>query len=318
MADRGGGGDMPIAPDPGGAPTMAQQAAQAPQATQAPQAAPNPVVQAVVGSYTPAILGAAGQIQGLQTQAGNLANIFGAQQATAQQSAGLQAAQLGLQGQQIGLQQQAVGNPLDFLSYYNTMTGITPSNLTDPSQIQAYLSALGGANFNPSNQQQMLGLQQAISQQQYGLQKGQFGIEKQQMLGQEAAQGSTQTVGAHQQMQQLGMSEAQAALQNIQTQAGYSLSEQDMQRQGQALNLTAQANGISEQQVVNGIQNTLNQIGLQGIMSVGDILNQINGIKTGTVSTVAQGTLQILAPYLLQNGINISQAVGNATQGLGG
>jgi hypothetical protein len=225
-------------------------------------------IQSQIGDVLSQILP---QLQAGGYQYGNLASNVGQINAASalqnyytNQSGSLQQAQNTISGEQIGLQQQGIGN---YGQYQQALAGqIAPNQIT--------------------NKQEMLGLQQNQAQQQWP-------IQQRNLLGSQMASGALGTQGTQDQYKQLTLSQQQQ-------QAGFSLSEADLQRSQSALDLSAKSNNLSSQQISNSISQALTQSGLNQVLSVSDIANQMAQIQAGGQSAI----LQALAPILQKYGVN--------------
>lgn len=220
-----------------------------------------------------------------------------------QQQFGVQQAQYGLQGQQLQQQQAHLGAQYGFQQQQDVLTGQTISH-----NIQDILKNYG------------------YQQQQFGVAQGQLNLAETQGRQSQAASGVYTSAGARGQMQQgfglqqrgLNISEAQAKTQEQsalfgqqQAQKGLTLTEaeqkeqygysteqvQDGQRQ---LALQQQSLGISEAQANVEYNNALKQLGLNNVMSVDQLKQQIAAVAGGGYSSMMSmmGQLVQLLPFL--------------------
>lgn len=226
---------------------------------------------------------AAGQVQqaGLQQQLGALGAETGLSNAYSQAMAGIQEGQMGIGREQLGIRGQGL-------------------------QAQMGLSAE----------------QQAIEQQQFGLQMSQFPEQQaqlalqnknatQQMQGSQAASGALNTEGSKSAQstlaseqgwaqQDLARAQQQALLGQQSEVAGYQYQQGEFGRSQQNLALMAQANGLSEQQLVEQLNYGIAQNNLQGKTSAGQLLAQMGSLAAGDISTAGAA----IAPIAYAGGVN--------------
>jgi hypothetical protein len=194
-----------------------------------------------------------------------------------EQQAANQLAQLGISGQQIGLQGQGLQAQAGLLG---TTTGLEQQEYG--LQQQQYPEQLAEAALNYKNNRQNL-------------------------LGNLAATGATNTVGSRNQQnllsqnyawQQADINRAQqeSQLQQKGTTAQQQYSAAEIARQQQNLKLVAQQNGLSIQEVQQQLGYGLAQAGLDYQQNLPQLLNSLAGIYTGELSTAEQsaGALGLL------------------------
>jgi hypothetical protein len=164
----------------------------------------------------------------------------------------------------------------------------------------------------------LLGTTSGLEQQEYGLQKQQypeqlaeaalnFQNNQRNLTGNLAAAGATNTVGGGAQQNLLsqnyawqtadiGRAQKEAELQQQGTLAQQQYSAADIARQQQNLALVAQANGLSQQEVVQQLGYGLKQAGLDVQQSIPQLLNSLTQIYGGNLSQVegAAGQLGLL------------------------
>lgn len=133
---------------------------------------------------------------------------------------------------------------------------------------------------------QQIGIQQTGVSQEQALQGVEQPIAQSELVGGLAAQGALNTKGSTQQQAQLG--------------AQQQYTNEQLANAQQNLGIMAQANGMSIQEVQNQLGYALAQSGLQGQMSVVDLLNQVGQINAGELS----GLENTLSPILFGAGLN--------------
>lgn len=202
-------------------------------------------------------------------------------------------------------------------AYQQAMAGL--------QQGQLGLSEQGTALQGQSLQLQegLSGQQQGIEQQQYGLQQTQYPEQQaeqalsyknqqQSLQGGLAASGALNTGGSKQQQstlaqqntwanQDIARSQALAGLGQQSEQAGFNEQQGQFGIAQQNLSLSAQANGLSEQQLVDQLNYGLAQNQESGIQSAGQLLAGMGSLASGDVSTEATA----LAPIGYAGGVNL-------------
>ena len=210
------------------------------------------------------------QGQGLQAQAGLLGTQYGIQQQTLAGQEQLAGTQYGISEQQIGAEAAAQAQSYGN-QVENTAGGLAAQGA---GNTQGAKQAISTGAFQNTQAQQAIGLQQAGTQAQYGFQQQQFGLEQQ---GQAAQQ--------------------QYSLGNI--------------ARGEAgLGLSAQANDLSTQQMVNQINYGMQQQGIQGQLSADQLYGQL-GQAQAQGATYTAGALGVSG--LLGN-VNLNQALSGINQ----
>jgi hypothetical protein len=173
-----------------------------------------------------------------------------------------------------------------------------------------------------------------LEQQEYGLQSQQYPEQlaeaalnyknnRQNLLGNLAASGASDTVGSRQQQNLLSQNyswqtadikraQQEAGLQQQGTLAQQQYSAAELARQQQNLSLVAQANGLSEQEVMQQLGYGLAQAGLDVKQAAPQLLNSLDQIFAGDLSQVegAVGSLGLLGSTGLANvgaasGVNV-------------
>jgi hypothetical protein len=280
-------------------PTIAQN-----QGSKNPQTATLGNVEAL---QAPAIAGTGLSLTGILGQMGLVGE--GVQQQTASQLQGEQ-----LSAAQLGLQQQ--GNTL---------------------QQQLLAKQLGLAPVQQGVEEEQYGYGQAQLANQIGLQQYLYPLQQQQQESAAAAQGSVNTIGQREAMGTLAEQE-KVSLGNLLLQqqsaqagqrgeeAGYQYSLSALANQQQQLQLAAQANGLSVQQLENQTNAALNQIQLGGASAADQLLTQEGGQlqtlgqEVGTVGAQATGLGINVSPGQLASSLlkNTGIDLGKAYAGYGG
>lgn len=220
--------------------------------------------------------------------AGNQYNLnqqqYGLTSTNLEQQAANQLAQLGISQQQLGLQGQGLQAEAGLLG---TTTGLEQKEYG--LQQQQYPEQLAEAALNYANNQQNLS-------------------------GNLAASGATNTVGAKNQQNLLSQNyqwqtadinraQQEAALQQQGTTAQQQYSAADLARQQQNLQLVAESNGLSVQEVQQQLGYGLAQAGLDVQQNLPQLLNSLSTIYGGDLSAVegAAGSLGLLGGTSLAN-----------------
>jgi hypothetical protein len=245
-------------------------------------------LQQILGQVESGIAPTLAQSELQAALAGNQYNLnqeqYGLTGTNLEQQAANQLAQLGISGQQLGLQGQGL-------------------------QAQAGL----------------LGVTTGLEQQEYGLQQQQYPEQlseaalnyqynRQNLTGNLAAGGATNTVGARNQENLLaqnyqwqtadiGRAQKEAQLQQQGTTAQQQYSAADIARQQQNLALVAESNGLSAQEVQQQLSYGLAQAGLDVKQNLPQLLNSLSQIYGGDLSQVegAAGQLGLLGGTSLAN-----------------
>lgn len=251
-------------------------------APQQQQAAPgNELLQQLLAGAAPQLASGDLQLALGQQQLSLYGPEVGAQQAYNTALAGYQGQQIGLSNQKLGIQQTALQQ--------------------QGAQQQA---------------------QQGFEQQQYGLQQGQYPEQyaeaqlayQNAMMntqGQQAISGTQNTVGGKQdistlnqnygfQKQDIARAQALSQLGQQSELSGYQYSQEQLQNAGQQLNLMAQANGISQQQMLTMLNYGNQQAGLGAQQDIISLLSSMAGTAGGQVSAAGAA----LSPIGFASGAN--------------
>jgi hypothetical protein len=251
-----------------------------------------------------------------QTTGGDLLNQLmagiGPQLAAGDINQNLLQQQLGMVGPQVQAQQ----------AYQGAMAGYQGQNLQLSEQ------GLGISQLANQQQQQQAATQQGFEQQQYGLQAGQYPEQQaeaalayqnalQQTQGSQAISGTQNTVGGKQQVSTLGqqygfqqedIARAQALSQLGQQSevSGYGYSQEQLQNAQKQLALSAQSNGISEQQLMTMLNFGQQQAGVGGAQNIIQLLSQVG---QGDLSQIGQAG-QALSQIGFSSGVNTIAGLG--------
>jgi hypothetical protein len=207
--------------------------------------------------------------------------------------------QLGQVGPQLGQQ----------LAYNNAMAGYQGQNLQLSEQ------GLGIQQQANQQQQQQAATQQGFEQQQFGIQQGQYPEQTaeanlayqnamRQTQGAQAISGTQNTVGGqadistqnqeHQfQLQDIARSQALSGLGQQAEQSGYQYSQQELQNAQKQLSLSAQANGLSEQQMMTMLNFGNAQAGQGAVQNIIQLLSGQASNALGQAGNVGNQLSQI-------------------------
>lgn len=220
---------------------------------------------------------------------------------------------------QIGLQNTELGQSS---AYSQAMSGYQAQNLGLSEQ------SLGIQGLGLQQQGAQSAAQQGIEEQQYGLQQGQYPEQSaeaalayqnamQQTQGGQAISGTQNTVGGKQavsteqqqygfQQEDIARAQAQSQLGQKSEESGYQYSNEELANAQKNLSLSAQANGLSEQQMMTMLNygNTQQAEGAQG--NILQLLSQQGNNALGNLSNVGAG----LSPIGFSAGVNAQAGVG--------
>lgn len=222
---------------------------------------------AALGSQVAPQLGADTlQYQIDQSQFGQVTPDVNLQNAYAQSMAGFQGQQLGISGQQLGLQQSNLGLQRGLSQQqqgieqqqYNLQQGVYPEQ--QAAQKTAYAQAMLGESGNIATS----GAQGTVGA------KSQLGAIQQQNTFAQA------DIARNQQLSQLGQKSELAGYNEQQAQYGNAASN---------LALMAQANGISQAQLLEQLNYGINQNNLQGQQTAQGLLGQMGSLAAGDITT---------------------------------
>jgi hypothetical protein len=228
------------------------------------------------------------QGQGLAAQAGLLGTTTGLEQ----QGWGLEQQNWALQQQGFGLEQQQYG--VSATQYPEQLAEAALNYNVNRENLVGNMAASGALNTQGSTQQQNVLLAN------YGFQRADIG--RAQEL---AALGQQQTLLGQ---QEAGIGQQQAVLGQAATTAQQQYSAADIARQQQNLQLVAQQNGLSVQEVQQQLAYGLSQAGLDLQQNLPQLLNSLSSIYGGDLSQVegAAGELGLLGGTSLANIGNMS------------
>jgi len=206
-------------------------------------------------------------------------------------------------------------------AYNNAMTGYDAQNLGLTEQGTA-ISGLGLQEQGAQNTQQ-----QGLEQQEYGLQSGQYPEQQaeaalayqntmMQTAGGQAISGTANTVGGRQtvatnaanygfQTEDIARSQALAGLGQQSEESGYQYSGEELQNAQANLALSAQANGLSEQQMLTMLNYGNTQAGESGAQDIIQLLSQQGSTASGNLSSVGSA----LSPIGFAAGVNAQAGI---------
>lgn len=220
---------------------------------------------------------------------------------------------------ELGLQNSALTQGQ---AYSNAMAGYGAQNLGLSEQGTA-LSGVGLQEQGANTAQQ-----QAIEQQQYGLQQSQYPEQSaeaalayqntmMQTAGGQAIGGTANTVGGRQQVatnaanygfqqQDIARSQAESALGQKGEEAGYQYTQEQLANARTNLGLSAQANGLSEQQMLTMLNYGNTQAGQGAAQNIIQLLSQQGSTASGGLSNEGAA----LSPIGFAAGVNANAGVG--------
>lgn len=227
--------------------------------------------------------------------------------------------QYNLGNEQLGL---AGANVANTQNYNNAMA----ANQMAGTQISG--QQIGLSQLANTQQQQQAGVQQGIEQQEYGLQSGQYPEQQaeaqlayqnalMQTQGAQAIGGTQNTVGGKSAISTLGaqygfqqedIARAQGLSQLGQQseQSGYGFSQEQLQNASQNLALNAQANGLSQQQILTMLNYGNQQTGTQGLQNVISLLANQGSAALGNLQNAGAA----ISPIGFASGFNALAGVG--------
>lgn len=197
----------------------------------------------------------------------------------------------------------------DSTAYNNAMAGYNQAGL------ESQLQGIGIQGTGLAEQGAQNSAQQAIEQQSYGLQSGQYPEQsaeaalayQNQMMqtsGGQAISGTANTVGGKQQVatnqanygyqtQDIARAQALSGLGQQSEESGYGYSQQELQNAQQQLGLSASANGLSEDQLMTMLNYGNTQAGVGAQQDVVSLLSQLGQGELGQVGTAGSALSSI-------------------------
>ena len=195
------------------------------------------------------------------------------------------------------------------LAYNQAMAGYQAQNLGLSEQ------GLGIGQLGLTQQGQQAATQQGLEQQEYGLQAGQYPEQQaeaalayqnslQQTQGNQAISGTQNTVGGRQNISTLGQqygwqqediarNQALSQLGQQSEVSGYGYSQEQLQNAQANLALNAQANGLSEQQLMTMLNYGQSQTAQGGVQDLIQLLGQQSANATGQISSAGSNLSNI-------------------------
>lgn len=181
------------------------------------------------------------------------------------------------------------------LAYNQAMSGYQAQNLGLSEQ------GLGISQLSNQQQQQQASTQQGFEQQEYNTTQAEAALAYQnavmQNQGGQAISGTQNTVGGKAETntlaQNYGYQQQLAGLGQQSEQSGYQFSQQQLQNAAQNLQLNAQANGISQQQLLTMLNYGQQQAGVGAAQNVIGLYGQLGQEEAGQAGTAAQALSQL-------------------------